>query len=164
MDDKKLMTIQSINGYSNQLTTSNTRANSLAIHQNLSPKEQSGEHSRVANSSIDQTSGIYACLIPDHCLRVCTRITPNILVRLLHFSFSDQSSYFCIWIGIPLQYRRHRRWAFNPWIGKIPWRRKWPLTPVFLPRESHGQRSLVGYSPRGGRRFRQDWATQHSTL
>jgi len=32
---------------------------------------------------------------------------------------------------------------------KIPWRRKWQPTPVFLPGESHGQRSLAGYSPRG---------------
>ena len=38
---------------------------------------------------------------------------------------------------------------FNPWVGKIPWRRKWQPTPVFLPGESHGQRSLVGFSPRG---------------
>ena len=39
---------------------------------------------------------------------------------------------------------------FDPWVGKISWRRKWQPTPVFLPGESHGQRSLVGYSPRGG--------------
>ena len=38
---------------------------------------------------------------------------------------------------------------FDPWVRKIPWRRKWQRTPVFLPGESHGQRSLVGYSPRG---------------
>ena len=38
---------------------------------------------------------------------------------------------------------------FNPWIGKIPWRRKWLPTPVFLPGEFHGQRNLVGYSPWG---------------
>ena len=42
-----------------------------------------------------------------------------------------------------------RRPGFNPWVGKIPWRRKWQPNPVFLPGESHGQRSLVGYSPRG---------------
>ena len=36
---------------------------------------------------------------------------------------------------------------FSPWVRKIPWRRKWQLIPVFLPGESHGQRSLVGYSP-----------------
>ena len=37
----------------------------------------------------------------------------------------------------------------NPWIGKIPWRRKWQSTPVFLPEKSHGQRSLGGCSPWG---------------
>ena len=37
--------------------------------------------------------------------------------------------------------------GFNPWVGKIPWSRKWQPTPVFLPEKSHGQRSLVGYSP-----------------
>ena len=34
---------------------------------------------------------------------------------------------------------------FNPWVRKILWRREWQPTPVFLPAESHGQRSLVGY-------------------
>ena len=36
-----------------------------------------------------------------------------------------------------------------PWIGKIPWRREWQSTPVFLPGEFHGQRSLAGYSSWG---------------
>ena len=40
--------------------------------------------------------------------------------------------------------RRHR---FDPWVRKIPQRRKWQLTPVFLPGKCHGQRSWVGYSP-----------------
>ena len=40
-----------------------------------------------------------------------------------------------------------RRPGFNPWVGKIPWRRAWQSTPVFLPGKSHGQRTLVGYSP-----------------
>ena len=35
----------------------------------------------------------------------------------------------------------------DPWVGKIPWRRKWQPTPVILPGEFHGQRSLAGYSP-----------------
>ena len=43
--------------------------------------------------------------------------------------------------------RRHRRYRFDPWVGKIPWRRKWRPTPVFLPEGSHGQWSLVGYNP-----------------
>ena len=42
-----------------------------------------------------------------------------------------------------------RRHMFNPWIRKIPWRRKWQPTPVFLPGKSYRQRSLVGYSPWG---------------
>ena len=36
-----------------------------------------------------------------------------------------------------------------PWLGRSPWRREWQLTTVFLPRDFHGQRSLVGYSPWG---------------
>ena len=45
------------------------------------------------------------------------------------------------------QCRRHGRCGFNPWVEKIPWRRKWQPTLVFLSGQSHGQRSLVGYSP-----------------
>ena len=44
---------------------------------------------------------------------------------------------------------RCKRPRFDPWVGKIPWRRNWQLTPVFLPGKSHGQRSLASYSPRG---------------
>ena len=47
------------------------------------------------------------------------------------------------------QCRRHKRYEFNPWVGKIPWTRAWQPTPVFLPGESHGQRSLAGYGPWG---------------
>ena len=36
--------------------------------------------------------------------------------------------------------------GFSPWVRKIPWRRQWQPTPVFLPGESHGPRSLMGYS------------------
>ena len=46
------------------------------------------------------------------------------------------------------QCRRHKRCWFSPWVGKMPWRRKWQCAPVFLPRESHCRR-LVGYSPWG---------------
>ena len=47
------------------------------------------------------------------------------------------------------QCRRHTRHRFSPWVRKVPWRRLWQSTPVLLPGESHGQRSLVGYSPWG---------------
>ena len=42
-----------------------------------------------------------------------------------------------------------KRPEFDPWVGKIPWRRAWQPTPLLLPGESHGQRSLAGYSPQG---------------
>ena len=43
----------------------------------------------------------------------------------------------------------HHLLRFNPWVGRIPWRKAWQPTPEFLPGESHRQRSLVGYSPWG---------------
>ena len=47
------------------------------------------------------------------------------------------------------QCRRCKRHRFDPWYGKIPWRRPWQPTLVSLPGEFHGQRSLAGYSPWG---------------
>ena len=45
--------------------------------------------------------------------------------------------------------RRHQRPGFDPWVRKIPWRRKWQPIPVFLLGEFYGQRSLAGHSPWG---------------
>ena len=47
------------------------------------------------------------------------------------------------------QCRRRKRCGFDSWARKVPWKRAWQPTPVFLPGESHCQRSLVGYSPWG---------------
>ena len=44
---------------------------------------------------------------------------------------------------------QHRSVGFDPWVRKIPWRKTWQPTPVFLPGKCHGQRSQVGYSPWG---------------
>ena len=43
--------------------------------------------------------------------------------------------------------RRHKRCKYDPWVGKILWRRARQPTPVFLPGKSHGQRSLMSYGP-----------------
>ena len=51
------------------------------------------------------------------------------------------------------------RLRFSPWVGEIPRKRKWQLAPVFLPAESHGQRSLAGCSPRG---CKESDATEHA--
>ena len=57
------------------------------------------------------------------------------------------------------QFMRHRRCGFDPWVRKIPRRRKWQPTSVFFPGESHGQ-SLAGYSQSiGSQRIWHDWAT-----
>ena len=53
-----------------------------------------------------------------------------------------------------------RRLGFTPWVRKIPWRRKWQPTPVFLPGKSYGQRSLGGYSPWGCKRVKHNLATK----
>ena len=58
------------------------------------------------------------------------------------------------------QCRRHKRCGFDPWVWKIPWRRKWQPTPVFLPGKCHGQRSLEGYSPWGSR-VKHELVTEH---
>ena len=58
----------------------------------------------------------------------------------LVFPGSSDGKSVCLQCGRP---------GFDPWVRKIPWRRKWQPTLVFLPGKPHGQRSLVGYSPWG---------------
>ena len=79
-------------------------------------------------------------------------------IRAQHWSYCILQSTISIMKGfsgglvvknLPAMQETCRRHGFDPWVGKIPWRRKWQLAPVFLPRESHGQRSLAGYSPLG---------------
>ena len=58
------------------------------------------------------------------------------------------------------------RHGFNPWVRKIPWNRKWYLTPVFLPRKCHAQRSLTDYSPCGFKEsdITEKWSTHNHYL
>ena len=60
--------------------------------------------------------------------------------KFIHLIRTDSNVFLCLQCGRP---------EFDPWIGKIPWKRKWQPTPVLLPGKSHGWRSLVGCSPRG---------------
>ena len=78
-----------------------------------------------------------------------------------HFQHHCQSwtnwAFVTLWSGLPWWLRqwrlcvKYRRRRFNPWVMKIPWRKKWQPIPVFLPGESYGQRSLAGYGPWGGK-------------
>ena len=71
--------------------------------------------------------------------------------------YKKQGPYICCLTGGSVdkeptrKHRRQKKCRFSPWVGKIPWRRKWQPTPVSLPGKSHGQRSLTGYSPQGCR-------------
>ena len=62
------------------------------------------------------------------------------------------------------QCRRHKRHRFNHWFGKIPWRRVWQPTPIFLPGESHGQRSLAAYSQEGHTELNKTEVTWHGYI
>ena len=56
--------------------------------------------------------------------------------------------------------RRRETRGFDPWVRRVPWRRAWQPTPVFLPGEFHGQRSLVGYVQSiGSQRVGHDWSS-----
>ena len=89
-------------------------------------------------------------------------------LRILSLKSQWFSAIFvCVFYSFMSTFKWFRRWTvclqcgrlgFDPRVGKIPWRRKWQPTPVLLPRKFHGWRSLVGYSPWGGR-VGHDWAT-----
>ena len=71
-----------------------------------------------------------------HIFRIVFRPVFIILRGFPRWCSSKESSCLC---------RRHKRWGFNSWVGKIPWSRKWQPTPVFLPGKFHGQRSPWGH-------------------
>ena len=60
----------------------------------------------------------------------------------MYFYLFYSTSPVAQWQKICLQYGKRRRCGFDPWVRKIPWRRAWQRSLVFLPGESHGQRSL----------------------
>ena len=60
------------------------------------------------------------------------------------------------------QYRRHKTLGFDPWVGKIPWRKARTPTLVFLPGESHRQKSLAAYSPQGPKESDMTEVTWHT--
>ena len=62
------------------------------------------------------------------------------------------------------QFGRHKRRRFHPCVGKVPWRRTWQPTSEILPGESHGQRSLGGYSPKGRKELDTTEETQHASI
>ena len=99
---------------------------------------------------------------PSSYLHECHPLTPGVKCK-----------YYPLLQGLPrwlsgkepaCRFRRLKRHGLNSCIGKIRWRRKWQPTPVFLPRESYGQRSLAGYSPQGCTKSDATEATQHTHI
>ena len=74
---------------------------------------------------------------------------PLEVYKLMYITRWAWASQLAQWLKIRLPIQETLRYEFKLWVGKIPWRRKWQPTPVFLPWKSHGLRSLVGYSPCG---------------
>ena len=82
-------------------------------------------------------------------VKILNKILPN---RILHWA--------SLWLSSKESACQCRRCRFGLWVRKIPGSRKWQPTPVFLLRKSHGKRRLVGYSPWGCKRARQDLVTK----
>ena len=79
--------------------------------------------------------------LSDFSILVYNRLFNSVYIGFLGGSPSDKES--------ACQHRGCKRLKVKPWVGTIPWSRKWHPTPVSLPGECHGQRSLVDYSPWG---------------
>ena len=86
----------------------------------------------------------------DVCLRIHL-VSSLYMCLYTEFSFHKDPSHFgsAPTLMSSCQCRSHKRREFDPWVGEIPWKRKWQPTPVLLRGESHGQRNLAGSSPRG---------------
>jgi len=75
-------------------------------------------------------------------------IISSLIMILKHLVLINRASQMALMVNnLPANAGDHKRCRFDPWIRKIPCRRAWQATPVFLPGESTGQRGLAGYSP-----------------
>ena len=81
------------------------------------------------------------------CVCVCVCVCVYIYIYIYIYIKSLGVPKWHLWCSYKC--RRLKRCIFDPWVQKIPWRRKWQPGPVFLPKEPHGQRSLSDYSPWG---------------
>ena len=97
---------------------------------------------------------MYVCVYMSVCIckYVCVYIYP---LRNVFVTFHGASLIAQLVKNLPSV----RRAGFDSWVRKIPWRRTWQPTPVILPGEPHGERSLTGYSP-WGRKIGHDWASK----
>ena len=95
-------------------------------------------------------------------LRYCKSQFFKFLTLMVSFFWWININFCGLWASLMAQWQRiclQCRRGFDPWVRKMPWRRKCQPTPVFLPEKSQGQRSLVGYRPWGHKELE---ATEHT--
>ena len=80
---------------------------------------------------------------------------------MLSAAFITRASQMVLVVKNPPADAGNVRLRFNPWVRKIPWRKAWQPTPVFVPGESHRQRSLAVYSLQGHKKLGTTESTQH---
>ena len=151
------------NSYTFQLLPWPLQSSFSELSETLSPRQQSSfcpKESFTCNSHVVQT--FFKMYLP----KITFSNTINFFKESFFKDFPTHTTYLsCRWAvnlmfpGFPggaggkeptCQCRRHKKFAFDPWVGKILWKRAWQPTPVFLPGESHGQRS---YDPWGSQRL-----------
>ena len=113
---------------------------------------------------IQAQANIPSCLVLTRCIyHTLERKERKVHYLLLPEShISDISTWWLNSKESTCQCRRCKRLRFSPSVGKIPCRRAWQPALVFLPGESHGRRSLEGYSPWSRQELDSDWATEHT--
>ena len=101
-------------------------------------------------TELKTTMGICICIMDSFCCATETNTTLYINYTLTKINLEKKQQHW--WMQWLRQWRiclQCGRPGFDSWVRKIPWRREWQPTPIFLPGESHEQRSLVGYHPWG---------------
>ena len=137
-------------------------SNSLKPHGLYSPQNPPGKNTGVGSVSLLQ--GIFPTLRSNPGLPHSGQILYQLSCQGSHYGRKRLSTSGSKKASQVAQVKEsichvHRRCGLDPWVGKIPWRRKWQHTPAFLLGKSLGQRGLMGCSSQG----RKEWTTSEDT-
>ena len=99
----------------------------------------------VSSSTSKEPGRYHTVLTTSKKVNLLNYICVCIIYTAMLLYMSEASQVALVVNSLPTSTGDVKRSGFNPWVGKIPWRRKWQAIPVFLPGAPHGQRSLAGY-------------------